>query len=71
MTVKGHVRDGVIVLDDPIELPDGAEVCVELPPSSRPLTWAERFKDVIGTVDDLPTDMAKNHDHYLHGAHKK
>ena len=71
MTVKGHVRDGVIVLDDPIELPDGAAVCVELPPSSRPLTWAERFKDVIGTVDDLPTDMAKNHDHYLHGAPKK
>lgn len=71
MTVKGHVRDGVIVLDEPMELPNGAEVRVELPPPGRSLTWAERFKDVIGTVDDLPTDMAKNHDHYLHGAPKK
>jgi len=31
-------------------------------------TLAERFADVIGTVPDLPSGMAAQHDHYLHGA---
>ena len=30
-------------------------------------TLAERFKNIIGAVDDLPEDMAENHDKYLHG----
>lgn len=33
-------------------------------------TLAEQFADVIGTVPDLPTDMASQHDHYLHGVPK-
>lgn len=27
--------------------------------------------DLAGTVDDLPPDMARNHNHYLHGHPKK
>jgi hypothetical protein len=34
-------------------------------------TLAERFADVIGTVPDLPSDMADQHDHYLHGTPKR
>lgn len=37
---------------------------------TRP-TLAERFKNIIGVVDDLPEDMAENHDHYLHGTPKR
>jgi hypothetical protein len=33
-------------------------------------TLAEQFADLIGTVPDLPGDMAAQHDHYLHGAPK-
>lgn len=29
-------------------------------------TIADQFADVIGTVPDLPEDMASQHDHYLH-----
>ncbi len=33
-------------------------------------TIAEQFADVIGTVPDLPEDMAAQHDHYIHGVPK-
>lgn len=29
MTYKGHVENGVVVLDDPTRLPEGAEVRIE------------------------------------------
>jgi len=31
-------------------------------------TLLDQFSEVFGTVPELPTDMAENHDHYLHGA---
>ncbi|NUM52325.1 MAG: hypothetical protein HUU46_01655 [Candidatus Hydrogenedentes bacterium] len=71
MTYRGHVRNGVIVLDDRQCLPEGTEVAVEVTSTSENDTWVERLKDVIGSVDDLPDDMAANHDHYLHGAPRK
>jgi hypothetical protein len=33
-------------------------------------TIAEQFADVIGTVPDLPEDIAAQHDHYIHGVPK-
>lgn len=30
MQYQGHVRDGVVVLDEPCELPEGATVSVEV-----------------------------------------
>jgi len=33
-------------------------------------TIADQFADVIGTVSDLPEDMAAQHDHYVHGVSK-
>jgi hypothetical protein len=69
MTYRGHVRNGVIVLDAPASLPEGAEV--EVIPSkdgTAMLTLAERYKDFIGIIEGLPPDLAENHDHYIHGA---
>jgi len=40
-------------------------------PSGRRMTLAEQFGDLIGSVPDLPADMAEHHDHYLHGAPKE
>jgi len=71
MTYRGHVENGVVVLDEPTALPEGTEVAVEpIGTEARP-TLAERFKDVIGSVSDLPADMAEQHDHYIHGTPKK
>ncbi len=30
MTYRGHVENGKIVLDEPVNLPDGAEVSIDL-----------------------------------------
>ena len=71
MTFRGHVNHGVVVLEPGIELPEGIEVSVELvtPPPRK--TLAEQLGDLIGSVPDLPADMAAQHDHYLHGAPKR
>lgn len=71
MTYKGHVRNGVIVLEGQPDLPEGIEVAVAIPSGPDNSTWADRLRGVIGTVDDLPEDMGMNHDHYLHGAPEK
>jgi hypothetical protein len=75
MTYRGVVRNGVVVLRKGSNLPDGTEVDIaplseEEAPENGP-TLAEQFADVIGIVTDLPPDMAKQHDHYLHGAPKR
>lgn len=76
MTYRGIVKNGVVVLKEGAELPDGTEVRVE-PIVKRggdvgeAPTLAEQFADVIGAVPELPSDMADQHDHYLHGAQKR
>ena len=71
MTYRGHIKGGAVVLDEKVSLPEGTEVRVEPIAKAKPMTLAEQFKDFIGIVDDLPEDMARNHDHYLHGTPKK
>ena len=72
MTCRGHVRRGVIVLDPPAQLPEGAQVEVRAAgQSTEQGTWAEVFRDVIGQAEGLPADSSVNHDHYLYGTPKK
>lgn len=70
MTYRGHIENGLVVLDDTVTLPEGTAVRVEPVNQPRP-SLAERFKDVIGCISDLPSDMAENHDHYIHGTPKR
>ncbi len=71
MVYRGHVKNGVVVLDPEVKLPEGIEVRVEpaTPPPRK--TLAEQLGDLVGSVPDLPPDMAEQHDHYLHGAPKR
>ena len=34
-------------------------------------SWGQAILEVAGSVHGLPTDIAQNHDHYLHGAPKQ
>jgi hypothetical protein len=68
MKYWGRVSKGTVVLPPDANLPDGTPVRVE-PVAAK--TLAERLKDIIGTVQGGPPDLAENHDHYLHGTHKK
>lgn len=76
MTYRGRVQNGVVVLDDGAELPDGMAVRVE--PVETPGDasqdsdeFVRRMLEIAGTAEGLPADLARNHDHYLHGHPKK
>jgi len=72
MSVIGIVENGKVVLPPEAQLPSGTRVRVEPLPSKTPgASLAETLKDYIGIFDDLPPDLARNHDHYIHGAPKK
>ena len=78
MTYRGHVKNGVVVLDDAVTLPEGAEVQVAVVHLSKPepdrdhgATLYERLKPVIGIAQGLPPDASLNVDHYLYGHPKK
>ena len=87
MDILGEVSDGVVVLKDPKALPDGTVVRVEAVPSVEPSeapgpsdaeeerkegpTIWDKLHDLAGTAKGLPSDLARNHDHYLHGLPKK
>ena len=72
----GEVRaDGSVEFDGgpPASLPPGTKVRIEPIPAddaSTP-TLAERLESVIGSVTGLPSDMAEQHDHYLHGTPRR
>ena len=69
MEYQGKVINGVVVLEDGKALPEGTTVKVRA--VDEPPTWGEVFKDVMGKAVGMPSDMARNHDHYLHGAPKR
>lgn len=72
--MNAHVRNGKIELDEPVQLPEGAALIIHMVPSTEDsdgTTFIERMGRFAGTINDLPEDMALNHDHYLHGAPKK
>src|SRR5258706_3940644 len=67
MTYKGHIKNGWVVLDEPVALPDGAEVTVDLIPAQPIVPLAELLKDVIGKATGLPPDASSQKRHYLYG----
>jgi hypothetical protein len=69
MVCKGHIVNGAVILDEPVDIPEGTPVRVELPPKAGK-TLAERLSSVIGSVKGMPEDAAENHDHNLYGAPK-
>lgn len=68
MSYVGKVVKGAVVLPPEVNLPEGASVRVEPLPEE---TLAKRLKDLIGSVEGLPSDFAEHHDHYTHGTPKK
>ena len=67
MSFTGTVKDGVVILPPGLKLPEGLEVQLTVPDSA---SFAERYAAYIGAADDLPSDLATNLDHYVHG-HRK
>jgi hypothetical protein len=76
MTYRGTVRQGVVVLEPGAAPPEGADVTVTevvrpsaaVNPTQTPGAWLMRY---AGAVKGLPSDLARNHDHYIHGTPRK
>jgi hypothetical protein len=72
MQYTGLVTNGIIVLENGNQLPEGTRVRVDiLEPKSGVETLGDFLLQFAGTIPDLPKDMAEQHDHYLHGQPKK
>jgi len=72
MTYTGVVKNGVIRLDEEAELPEGTVVRVEpLDEEKQAESLAAELMKLAGTAVDLPSDLAAQHDHYLHGQPKR
>ena len=72
MTYRGRVKGGVVVLEPGMQLEEGSEVLVEpVAGSDVYASLRQGLLELAGTVKGLPVDMARNHDHYIHGTPKK
>lgn len=76
MEIRGKVNGGVVVLDDPHALPDGAVVRIE-PVAEQQMEETEghtvwdALLEWSGCVKGLPSDLAEQHDHYLYRTPKR
>ncbi|BCV25513.1 MAG TPA: hypothetical protein GXX50_01750 [Firmicutes bacterium] len=73
---RGVVRGNVVVLEEKANLPDGMPVLVEVRKANdhKVRSNQDPFLDVDAWAplpsQDTPTDLARNHDHYLYGCEK-
>jgi hypothetical protein len=71
MTLQGTVINGVVVLDQKSQLPEGARVTVTFDSQQPSETLSDLLTKYAGCMKGLPADMAEQHDHYLHGTPKQ
>ena len=79
MTFQGTVQNGVIVLSGGHSLPEGTVVHIAPEPVIPIQQSSKRIGESLAELAewaetqpcDLPQDLARNHDHYLHGLPKK
>lgn len=79
MVLAGHVKNGAVIFDQPVVLPEGLRVSVEVPETGGPASSAaepaetpgQRLLKYAGKAVGLPPDAARNHDHYLYGTAKR
>jgi hypothetical protein len=72
MRYTGKVKGGVVVVEGSPPLKEGTIVAVEpIETTAVPGSLGRRLKRFAGSAKGLPRDMARNHDHYLHGRPRK
>ena len=72
MLLEGTIRNGIIVLDQPQTLAEGTRVKISVEPTAED---CRSLRDMLlkhaGTATGLPSDLAEQHDHYIHGTPKR
>ena len=79
VSFTAHSDGKVIVPDEPVDLPKGQRLRVTVEaldgPAGAPaakggwLEWAREYAEQM--PDNLPDDLAEQHDHYLYGTPKR
>jgi len=65
MPYRGHIRNGVVVLDEPLPLPEGSEVSVDAAPHTSSTKAAHSplwglFADEPELIDQILADTVKD-----------
>ena len=71
MSITATFESGKVVLPPGISWPEGTALRIDEIKKDEPKTLRELLKDFEGIASGLPSDMALNHDHYIHGSPKK
>ncbi len=67
--IVAHFDGKVIVPDEPVRLPVGQPLRVQVELADTPRFQA--FLELAADLPDAPPDLAKQHDHYLYGTPKQ
>jgi hypothetical protein len=75
MTLLGTVVNKTIVLDQPSGLAEGTRVEITVKEQASASDKAKPtllgLLKLAGTISDMPSDFAAEHDHYIHGTPKR
>jgi hypothetical protein len=74
MSITATVENDTIRLPEGMHIPDGTQVVIETierSAASEDDSLSRCLLKFAGIADDLPSDLAANLDHYLHGHPKR
>jgi hypothetical protein len=75
VTYRGTVKNGVVVLDEPVRLNEGQRVTVEVQAEQgSAMAATEQGRELLKLAGFLHTgrrDGSVNHDHYMYGVPKR
>lgn len=66
---SGRVCNGVIIMEEGNSLPEGTQVKIAVQPTATQ-TVGQRLLKFAGLLENLPADLAENHDRYFHQTKK-
>jgi hypothetical protein len=67
MSVTGTIKNGVVKLPPGAPWPDGTKVRVEkVEPRRAGNSLTRRLRELSTKLSGLPSDLAEQHDHYIH-----
>jgi hypothetical protein len=71
MEFTGIVQNGVVVVENAPMLPEGTRVRISVEPTEADCVSLRDFLlKHAGMAPGLPSDLAEQHDHYIHGTPK-
>lgn len=70
-TISAHFDGKAIVPDEPLDLPVGQRLQVEIRTDTAGEGRFAELLELTADVPDVPADLAAQHDHYLYGTPKR